>query len=63
MAWRQGPALLGGAAGGDRPGFVGEDDGLDAVSEAELGQQVGDVGLDRGLAHHQVGGDLEVGPA
>src|ERR1700733_5060001 len=62
---RRGPPspLLAGAAGGDGTGFVGEDDGLDAVPEAELGEQVGDVGLDRGLAYHQVPGDLEVGAA
>ena len=37
--WRRaqaGAGVLGGAAGGDGTGFVGEDDGLDAVSEAEL---------------------------
>jgi hypothetical protein len=29
---------------------VGEDDGLDAVAEVELLEDVGDVGLDRGVA-------------
>ena len=52
---------LGSTAGLDEAGFVGEDDGLDAVAESELGEQVGDVGLDRGFRDVEVGGDLGVG--
>jgi hypothetical protein len=36
-------------AGGDEAGLVGVDDGLDAIAEAELAEQVGDVGLDGGF--------------
>jgi hypothetical protein len=42
-------------------GFVGGHDGLDAVADAELGQDPGHVGADGGLANHQRGGDLGVG--
>jgi enoyl-CoA hydratase/carnithine racemase len=38
----------------------GEDRGLDAVLEAELGEDAADVGLDRLLADRQVPGDLPV---
>jgi hypothetical protein len=34
----------------DEPGLVGEDDGVDAVSQVELGEDVRDVGLDGPLA-------------
>jgi hypothetical protein len=34
---------------------------LDAVANAEFGQDPGDVGADGGLADHQRGGDLGVG--
>jgi hypothetical protein len=34
----------------DQAGLIGEDHGLDAVAELQLGQQVGDVALDRGVA-------------
>ena len=36
--------------GADEPGLVGEDDRLDAVAQAELGEQPRDVRLDRRLA-------------
>ena len=36
--------------GRDEPGLVGEDDGLHAVAQPELGEQPPDVGLDRVLA-------------
>lgn len=48
-------------ARGDQPGLVGGDDRLGAVAEVQLGQDVGDVGLDRRLAETQVGGQLGVG--
>jgi hypothetical protein len=34
-------------AGGYYAGLVGEDDGLDAAAQVELGQQAADVALDR----------------
>jgi hypothetical protein len=40
---------LGGLAGDYGAGFVGQDDGLDAVAQAQLGQQVTDVRFDRGF--------------
>src|SRR5919106_1823436 len=40
--------------------LVGEDHGLYAVAYAELHQYVRDVRLGRGLAHHEVGGDLGI---
>src|SRR3954470_17039672 len=48
---------------GDETALVGEDDRLHAVAQAELGQHVGDVGLDRVLAEHELRGDLGVGQA
>ena len=36
------------------PAFVGEDDGLDAVAEVELGEDAGDVALHGGLAEVEV---------
>ena len=43
-----------------RPGLVGEHDGLDAVAQVELLEDVGDVGLDRRVADEQPLGDLGV---
>ena len=43
------------------PGFVGEDDGLDAVAEREFLEDVGDVGLHGRLADEERPGDLAVG--
>src|SRR4051794_4591437 len=40
--------------------LVGEHHRLHAVAQTELHQQPRDVGLDRGLADHQLGGDLAV---
>ena len=40
-------------AGGDQAGLVGEDDDLDTVAEAELGQDPGHVSFDGGLADEQ----------
>lgn len=34
-----------------KPAFVGEDDGLDAVAQAKLAEDVGDVGPPRRLQH------------
>jgi len=47
----------------DDPGFVGQDDGLDPVAQAELGEQVADVGFHGRFADDEVGGDLGVGEA
>ena len=47
--------------GGDQPGFVGEDDRLDSVTEAELAKQAGDVAFDRGFADEQPLGEFGVG--
>jgi len=44
----------------DEPRLVGEDHGLDAVAQLELGQAVGDVGLDGGLADEQLSRDLGI---
>jgi hypothetical protein len=44
--------------GDDHPGLLGEEDGLHPVAQAELGQQVADVGLDGRIADEQGGGDL-----
>src|SRR3954452_15944319 len=41
-------------------GFVGVDDRLHAVADAEFPEQVGDVGLYRRLAEEQRGADLGV---
>ena len=49
--------------GDDHPGLVGENDGLHPVAQAELGQQVADVGLDGRIAAEQGGGDLRVAAA
>jgi len=38
---------------------MGEDHGLHAVAELQLGEQVSDVRLHGGLAHHCVRGDAE----
>src|SRR2546425_4442449 len=42
-----------GLAGFDQAGLVGEDHGLDAVAEAQFGQDAADVGLDRGLGEEE----------
>src|SRR6266540_4505954 len=55
--------LLHGPARLDEAGFVGEDDGLDAVSEVELAEDAGDVGFDGCFADEQGCGDLVVGLA
>jgi hypothetical protein len=43
---------------GDEAGFVGEDDGLDSVADAEFHQDAGDVGFDCGVSNYQFGSDL-----
>src|SRR5689334_10564284 len=55
--------LRGLLAGLDEAGLVGEHDSLGPVRQAELGQDMGDVGLDRGLGDEQGGGDGAVGLA
>ena len=50
-------------SGGDESGFVGGDDGLGAVAEPELVEDVADVGLDGFLGDDEAVGDLGVGQA
>ncbi len=47
-------------AGAPQARLVGEDDGLNAVTQAKLGHGVGEVSLDGGLADEQGRGDLDV---
>jgi hypothetical protein len=47
----------------DDPGFVGEDDGVDAVADAKFAEDAGDVGFDSGLAEYELVGDFSVGHA
>jgi len=56
------PPRGGSASWCDEAGFVGQHDGLDTVTEAELGQYPPDVDLDRAFGEVQLGGDLAVGP-
>jgi hypothetical protein len=49
--------------GSYQPGFVREHDGLDAVAQAELGQDPADVNLHCALGQEQAGRDLDVGHA
>jgi hypothetical protein len=51
------------ASGAYEAGLVREHHGLDPVPELQLGQQVGHVALDGGVADDQLGGDLGVGKA
>lgn len=44
----------------DEDSLVGEDDGLDAIPDIELHQDVSHVGSDRRLAEEEVAGDLGV---
>jgi phosphatidylinositol alpha 1,6-mannosyltransferase len=44
----------------DEVGLVGDHDGLDAVAEAEFGQDARDVGLHRRFGQEQAAGDLDV---
>jgi hypothetical protein len=46
---------------GDEPGFVGEDDGLQPVAQAEFHQQAGDVRFDGCLGYEEAGGYFRVG--
>ena len=47
----------------DQAALVGEDDRLDPVAQVQLGQHVGDVGLDRRLPDEELPGDLGVSQA
>jgi hypothetical protein len=49
------------ASGPYQAGLVGQYHGLDAVAKLELGQQVGHLALDGGVAGEQLRGDLGVG--
>ena len=51
------------ASGAGQAGLVGEDDRLDPVAQAELGQDPGDVGLHRRLAEGELGGEFGVAQA
>src|SRR5262245_2717760 len=55
--------VSGGRVSLDEAGLVGEHDGLDPVAEAELLEDVGDVGLDGCLADEELLPDLVVGQA
>ncbi len=50
-------------AGLNEARLVGEDDGLGAVVEVELGEDARDVGLDGGVAYDELAGDVGVGHA
>src|SRR5918995_3155738 len=52
-----------GPGGAYQAGFVGDDDGLDAVAEGEFGEDAGDVGLDGRFGQLEAGGQLGAGPA
>jgi hypothetical protein len=56
-----GVCLLGVGRGFSQAGFVGVDDGLGTVAEAELAIGVGQVSLDGGLGQVQARGDLAGG--
>src|SRR5829696_1253895 len=51
------------AASPEQPQLPGAGHGLGAVGRAELAEDVADVLLDRVQGHHQLPGDLPVGPA
>jgi predicted MFS family arabinose efflux permease len=55
------PALLASLSRLHQPGLVREDHGLDAVTQAELAEDPGHVGLDRRLGDDEPRGDLGVG--
>ena len=55
MSVRLAGAVGRGRPGGYQPGFVGEHDGLDAVTQAELGQDPADMNLHRALGQEQAG--------
>src|SRR5215469_153631 len=57
------PPPRGLATGSDQAGLVGQDDGLDAVAEVELGKYAPDVDFDSSFGQVQVVGDLTVGPS
>ena len=48
-------------AGADKAAFVRGDDRLDAIPEAEFGEDPGHMGFDCGFAHEQFLRDLRVG--
>lgn len=62
-AWQPGVLPLAAEPGLYQPGLVGEDNGLDTVAEAELGQNPFQVRLDRRFLDEQAGGDFAVGQA
>src|SRR3954470_1404841 len=47
----------------DEPALVRKHDRLDAIAQRELGEHVGDVGLNRRVTYDEVIGDLRVGQA
>ena len=46
-----------------QPHLVRDDHRLDAVAQAELHQNAGEVSLDRGFSDEQLDGDLGIGPS
>src|SRR5918995_3275807 len=58
-----GPRDGAGPGGAYQAGFVGDDDGLDAVAEGEFGEDAGDVGLDGRFGQLEAGGEFGVGQA
>jgi hypothetical protein len=52
-----------GAGGSRGAGLVGEDNGLHPVAQPELAQDPGHVGLNGGLAQHQLRGELGIAQA
>jgi hypothetical protein len=48
-------------SGADQSGLIGKDDRLDAVAQAQLGQDAADMGLHGRLGDEQAPGDLRVG--
>ena len=59
-AWRCERGRSSGAPGPHEPGLVGRDDGLRPVSEAQLAQDTGHMGLHGVLADDELAGDLGV---
>jgi hypothetical protein len=47
-------------SGSDDGGLVGEDDGLDPVTQAEFRENPGDMSLHGGIGEHEPPGDVAV---
>jgi hypothetical protein len=57
---RRSPHVFALAAGAGDASVIRENDGLNTITKAELHKQASDVGLDRGFADNERGGDLGV---